>query len=445
MLVVAALLAASATSRAGEPPEPAARDPVAGLSATSAAEREAALAALPGVLAKDPKAGARALPALKEILRTGSPAERAGAARVLLRVEGAEATATWLSRLDPQRETDERVLEAAVEGAEARAKDEALACALTAILRDASLPSARRALACEALGGFEGLVVGAVLSSPPPATDVTIEGCRALALGRRGGRESIPPLLDLLGHADASPRAHAWESLTRITGQRLPAARAPWVAWWAANEKAPLAPPPAASGGGDRERYLATEPAHVPRYYGIPLPRKGDSHVVFCLDTSQSMYGHGIERARRELSATVRDLTTGHLFDVVAFNDRVMTFSGRLARAHPVVKARVLAWIERLETLSYTNLYDAVETAFEYAGRGRHPAARPVRLDAVFVLSDGAPNRGRYHTHAQVVAGIGELSAKRVPVHTIGAGDEVFPLLRDIAAATGGTFVDAFE
>jgi hypothetical protein len=141
----------------------------------------------------------------------------------------------------------------------------------------------------------------------------------------------------------------------------------------------------------------------------------------------------------------VRDLTTSHHFDVIAFHESVRPFAGRLVRAHPVVKARVLAWVDRLETVSYTNLYDAVEEAFGYAGRGRRPAAAPARLDAVFLLSDGAPNRGRYHVASQVVAGIAALSRRQVPVHTIGAGDEVFPLLRAISHATGGTFVDAFD
>jgi len=184
----------------------------------------------------------------------------------------------------------------------------------------------------------------------------------------------------------------------------------------------------------------------VPRHYGIPLPRPVEgAHVVFCLDLSQSMYGHALDRARRELVATVKDLTTRHAFEVVAFNEHVTAWAGRLVRAHPVVKARLVAWVEEAEPLSYTNLYDAVETAFGYAGKGRRAAAEPVRVDAVFLLSDGAPNRGRYREPARIVPAVAELAEGRIPVHTIGAGDEAFPLLKAIAEATGGTFVNAFE
>ena len=94
---------------------------------------------------------------------------------------------------------------------------------------------------------------------------------------------------------------------------------------------------------------------------------------------------------------------------------------------------------------AYTNIYDAVETAFQYMGLGRVPAPDPQRLDLVFLLSDGAPNRGRYHVAEQVLAGISALSQRHVPVHTIGAGESVLPLLRDIAAATGGTFQQALD
>ncbi len=94
---------------------------------------------------------------------------------------------------------------------------------------------------------------------------------------------------------------------------------------------------------------------------------------------------------------------------------------------------------------SFTNLYDAVETAFQYGGRGRHPSVTPLRLDAVFVLSDGAPNRGRYHVPTQLVAGIAALSGRTVPVHTVGAGEQVMALLRQIAAVTGGTCIEATD
>jgi hypothetical protein len=166
--------------------------------------------------------------------------------------------------------------------------------------------------------------------------------------------------------------------------------------------------------------------------------------VVFCLDVSQSMWGEGLDQARKHLASTLAEFPTGYRFEVVCFNETVSSWAGRLVPAHPVQKARALAFLDGQKAVSFTNLYDAVETAFEVAGRGPRPSGEPQRLDAVFVLSDGAPNRGRYVLDDQVVSGIAALSAGTVPVHTVGAGESVFPLLRRIAAATGGRFADAF-
>jgi hypothetical protein len=157
------------------------------------------------------------------------------------------------------------------------------------------------------------------------------------------------------------------------------------------------------------------------------------------------MYGRGIRQARDELTRTLLDFPCSYAFDIVAFNENVHPFAGELWPAHPVVKHRALAWLEAQETLSYTNLYDAVETAFGYAGVGDRAREPKVRLDAVFLLSDGAPNRGRYRREAKVIEAIAALSGRRIPVHAVAAGEEVFPLLQEIAEATGGRFVDAFE
>ncbi len=136
-------------------------------------------------------------------------------------------------------------------------------------------------------------------------------------------------------------------------------------AWFDANPDAlcvaAVAPEPAPRQGADR--YRLAEPAHVPRYYGIPIQRP-HSRVVFCLDVSQSMYGRGIEQARGELTRTLSAFPSSYAFEIIAFNEHLRAFAGELVPAHPVVKARAIQWLRALETISYTNLYDAVETAF---------------------------------------------------------------------------------
>jgi hypothetical protein len=111
--------------------------------------------------------------------------------------------------------------------------------------------------------------------------------------------------------------------------------------------------------------------------------------------------------------------------------------------AHPVVKAKAIAFLAAISPVSFTNIYDAIEAAFGLAGRGPKPAPDAKPLDAIFVLSDGAPNRGRYVKDDANVEAVAGLSQRTIPVHAISAGDSVAALLRRIAAATGGTYVDA--
>lgn len=407
---------------------------VRALGGGDAGARRRALDELARWPAADVAAGARALlPALEDVLRRRDGAERAGVARTLLRVPGARAEDLWVRLLRDADAEEDRVLEAAVASAADRGADPGFGRRLVDLARDDEASEATRALALEALGAVEGPVADVRLRTARPGAGWVEEAGRALGLARRGGPDVVARLVPFLAHPHAAVRTHAWEGLVRHTRADLPPDPAAW------RRPPAVAAPPA-------DPYAPPPRGFVPTYYGTPVRGKAwGANAVFCLDVSASMSEHGIEPARRHLKATLLTLTTQDRFDVVAFHEQVVPFAGRPVRAHPVVQARAVAWLDAIVPRSFTNLYDAVETAFSYAGRGRHPADDPVRLDLVFVLSDGAPNRGRYHLPAQVVAGIAALAGGTVPVHTVGAGEQVMPLLRAIAAATGGTCTEAVD
>ncbi len=441
-LAAACLAAPSATAE--EPPcEPRLSAVLSGLGAPRAGRRRASLARLEALVARGASPGVRAVRPLADVLRRRPPDEAARAVTLLARLPDLRARRLWLEALDPA--LDPRVFGAAVDAAAWRRDDADAMKALLGAARDPKADPGRRALVLEALGAT-GRSPAALLLVRPLENEGWLEAAgRALGLARLGGRRAAEALLLLLQHSHAAVRVHAWEGLVDLTRQTLPIDVAAWRTWLEAHPDAlrdgssPPAPPP---GGGDR--YTPPDPVHVPHYYGIPISRPR-SRVVFCLDVSQSMWGPGIEQAREELRRALEAFPTTYAFEVIAFNERLLPFAGALVPAHPVMKARALSWLDALETVSYTNLYDAVETAFGHAGIGDRPAASTGRLDAVFLLSDGAPNRGRYRREDKVVEGIAALSRRRIPVHAIAAGEEVFPLLRRIAAATGGRFADAFE
>jgi len=447
--LLAVLAAAPAGGRAGDDEgEPRPSSVLAALGSPRADDREAALARLEAWVRRGDALGTRAVRPLVDVLRRRPPREAARAVALLAHVPQPRARQAWLGALDPT--ADPLVFRAAVEAARSRADDAEAVKALLERARDDKASDAARALALEALGHAGGEAARLLLARPVEAAGGErwlLASGRALGLACLGGREAASALLDLLGHPHEAVRVHAWEGLVTLTRQSLPAEEAPWRAWWQAHPDALRSPIPVGEAGAEgdvADRYGGGTPAHVPRYYGIPIDRPR-SRVVFCIDVSQSMYGRGIEQARAELRRTLEAFPTTYAFEVIAFNERLHPFAGDLVPAHPVVKARALAWLDSLETISYTNLYDAVETAFGHAGIGDRAVETPGRLDAVFLLSDGAPNRGRYRREDKVVEAIAALSRRRIPVHAVAAGEEVFPLLRRIADATGGRFVDAFE
>ncbi|MFO0934748.1 MAG: VWA domain-containing protein [Planctomycetota bacterium] len=423
-----------------------------GLASADAGERVRTLRDLAAAPTADLAAAGDLVGPLREILRRRDGAERALVAGVVLRCPGEEALETWARLLDPAREDDDRVHAAAVEAVDARATDPALARRLVEVVRDPKASAEARALALEALGGVAGPGADLLLRDARPGATWVEEACRALGLARRGGAGVVAPLIALLGHEAPAVRVHAWEGLVRVTRHDEPPDPAAWERWWLGQGGKVPAPAvrrvdgaPVAGDPAD-DPYAAPTRSFVPTYYGIPVRGKTwGVNVVFCLDVSASMSEHGIEPARKHLKDALLALTTQDHFDVVGFNENVLPWAGRPVRGHPVPQARAVAWLDAIVPRSFTNLYDAVETAFEYAGRGRHPSDAPIRLDAVFVLSDGAPNRGRYHLPSQVVDGIAALSQKSVPVHTIGAGEQVMALLRRIAEATGGTCTEATD
>jgi len=420
---------------------------LAGLSSSDPSRRRAAVGDLAGAAREEPQLSARALPALKEILRVRGPEERAEVARALAGITHPDVERQWLAlALDDTQ--DQRVLAAAIEGLTPRGDGEPLALRLLEASNDKALRSTQRALALEALGALGGGAAHLRLGLERPGADWVEESGRALGLGRHGGPASISRLIELLGSEESCPRTHAWEELLRLTKQAWPAEQAPWEAWWRAEQaKAGKPVPPAPPGALDPDgRYARPEGRFVPRYYGVPIPQKSAiTRVVFCCDVSQSMYGFPLDRSRKELAKTLKELPSSYRFDVIGFNENVLAWAGRLVRAHPVQKVRALDWFLALEPTSYTNIYDAVELGLGYAGRGRKKQDPPETLDALFLLTDGEPNRGRYRQPDELVREIAELAQPGIPVHTIGAGTAAYDLLKRIAAATGGTFTDAFE
>ena len=258
-------------------------------------------------------------------------------------------------------------------------------------------------------------------------------------------RRSIPPLLDLLDHAELGA-AHPRLGVDRAPdGQDLPAAGRPveGVVGAAGPDATPGASP--AAGGGrraTRRRSPCTCRTTTASPFRVPAVA-----VVFCLDASQSMYGYGIDAgAAPSWEDHLMDLPSTHAFEIVVFNEKRDAL-GRPPRqgASRAEVPRDRAPRRRSSRRATRTSTTPSSTAFGYAGRGPPPEEPAVRSTRSSCSRTARRIVARYRTRRPVVKHIGGLTRGRSPSTRSARARRCFPLLRAIAEATGGSFVDAFE
>ena len=119
--------------------------------------------------------------------------------------------------------------------------------------------------------------------------------------------------------------------------------------------------------------------------------------------------------------------------------------------------AAALEWVAKRDVLGATNIYDALETAFELMGAGtaKDRAVEPV-YDTVFFMTDGRPTSGKVTDPDRILAEVRRWNAaRRVRLHVVGMGghektnpdggepeDDVDPaFLKRLAEENGGQCV----
>lgn len=159
-----------------------------------------------------------------------------------------------------------------------------------------------------------------------------------------------------------------------------------------------------------------------------PRPR---ANIALVIDTSASMRGEAIERAREAAMALVEDLEVGDRVSVVAFHSRgdVLVPSIELDESN---RSQVLAALEGLEATGTTALAEGLSLGMQQLQAER----RADVVSRMVLLSDGVPN-----DEARARAVGATLAASSVSLTALGLGvefDEV--LLADLASGAGGRF-----
>jgi HEAT repeat protein len=378
----------------------------------------------------------RTFEALRRFLSDRFPGdERALAFRALARLKTDRAFAALLDRT--LEDTDDRVLEAAEEAF--RAAPEALVDEVSRRIDKAEDPLLRAVLV-RVLGALPGPLARERTRAHAAMPDTWCpRAAAAHALGRDPAPEALPPLLRLLDIDDPALVTAAVESLTRLTKKTFGRDPAAWKAWWETKDQVAPLEEALEGASGDRpkpdgeRRTVVGNPERKTiggTYFGIPIT---GGKVAFVCDVSGSMR-YKLEIAYDQLSRAVKSLPSTSQFEVVFFNEHVWPWRGRLSRADPVTKELLCRHLPTIEIKSYTNLFDAIETALG------------VGADEIFVISDGEPNRGRKQFADDILAELKRLNTRGTRIHTVSVvrvvdGEEHISLLERIAESNGGQHV----
>jgi VWFA-related protein len=150
--------------------------------------------------------------------------------------------------------------------------------------------------------------------------------------------------------------------------------------------------------------------------------------VVLAIDTSSSMAGMPIERAKEAAISFVNSIGPNDPVAVVTFDT-----DERLIQDYTTDKTVLVNAINALGFGGKTALYDAGVLAVETASRSPEPRR------AVIILSDGAEFGGR--SSSERGAALSRALAEGVPVYTVGLGfgiDRTY--LQELAGGTNGQF-----
>ena len=134
---------------------------------------------------------------------------------------------------------------------------------------------------------------------------------------------------------------------------------------------------------------------------------------------------------------------------IIFYNENVEIWKEELVAATRANKKDAYKYIADLPAVGATNIFDSLEKAFgigkpspgqvqdkRYSNAGDSP-------DTIFLLSDGAPNKGRITDPNAILVEIAKMNRlRRIVIHTIGIGKgENRPFMQGLAKQNRGTYV----
>jgi uncharacterized protein YegL len=159
--------------------------------------------------------------------------------------------------------------------------------------------------------------------------------------------------------------------------------------------------------------------------------------IVFVLDTSGSMSGEKIEKARAALKFGVESLSPRDRFNIISFSGEEHLMKAALIEADRDGKQTGSRFIENLRAEGGTNINDALIAALKQFGSAERPAM-------VVFLTDGLPTVGPTNLQ-EIVRNAAAANRAGVRLFTFGVGYDVNTNLLDKLAADNRGVSDYIE
>lgn len=403
-------------------------------------------------------------------------------ATAVLRVLGGHPSAE--AQLELLRACRTMPVELRVQAVNAMAKDAALDLAptLVELLRD-SEPNVRIA-AANALGTALQPHVDESMGNQPTGNTLAlrdlaigkleelvvrdaiwqVRSAAAYALAVMKCKPAIPALIRGL-EAELARKKDPWamdvrlhKLLEGLTGQAVVRGTvAPWKDFWA-KEGASFTVRPVTQPGGKAE-----DPTKYEKFFNLEVE---SDRVLFVLDFSGSMAEPVQLQARttgapagqkstkaalvvQELKKLIMSLPDGALVNLVVFSDEVRVWrqeGGRPALVKLDDEARddlLGNFLDSLRPSGPTNLYDAMNRALDFGGRGLHDKYYAAGFDTLYVITDGAPTAGEIVDKDEIRRRVREANQlRKVAIHCITFGDKNdTDFLKPMAEENGGRHI----
>ena len=291
-----------------------------------------------------------------------------------------------------------------------------------------------------------------------------VRSAAAFSLAIQKCKPVIPALIRGL-EAELARKKDPWamdvrlhKLLEGLTGQTVVRGGiAPWKEFWA-KEGTTFAVRPATAAGQPKPKADQYE-----KFFDLEVE---SDRVLFVLDFSGSMAEPITLQARTtaaapgtattkaalvvsEMKKLIMALPDGALVNLIVFSDEVRIWRQEgnrpaLVKLDDVARDDLLGnFLDTLRPDGPTNLYDALDKALDFGGRGLHDKYYAAGFDTLYVITDGAPTAGAVVDKDEIRRRVRETNQlRRIAIHCITFGDKNdTDFLGPLATENGGRHI----